>query len=127
MICERCGYVWFLPSDVIDLVGLCEICTRANILHSQIYHIVGQDVGISQHYKLTIHSTVFEKFKLFIPNKPGKYNKTHIYKKNGKYKILLQQRIFSSCSDDSKLVYHYVDVVLNKKIFWWYMKKIKNE
>ncbi len=129
--CKNCGHKWTRPDDVIDWIELCEICIRANTLIWQIYKIVGQDGATSAHYKLTIHPEVFKKFQLFkeYSHKPGKYNKTHIYKKNGKYGIKLQQTFFfSPHPKDSKLVFHKVDVILDKNIFWWYMEKVgKNE
>ena len=124
-ICENCGYKWSVPPDVIG-DRFCKICIRAEMLHSQIYHIVGQDGPISTYYKLIIHPEVFAKFKLIkdFSNKPGKYNKTHIYKDGNKYMIKLQQRWFDSPTK-SELIFHTVEVILNKNIFWWYMMNVK--
>jgi len=128
--CLRCGYEWKTPPDVIHFFPLCKICERANNLLLQIFHIVGQDGPISTSYELIIHPEVFKKFRLFkeFPNKPGKYNKTHIYKKDGKYGIKLQQRFFTGYrKEESKLIFHNVKVILDKNIFWWYMKKVDLE
>jgi len=127
--CGTCGSKFNESKCVINFNPMCDECQRAQSLQWQIFHIVGQDGAISSHYKLIIHPEVFEKFRLIpeFSDKPGKYNQTHIYKKDNNYGIKLQQTFFGDTIEDKKHIFHIVDVVLDKNIFWWYMKKYKND